>query len=72
MSIGYDITEERSVGIITEERSVGIEVDNGQGRVRPVWRIITIRIPDGEIGAETWDALTFGEKREFLEERQTG
>ena len=51
---------------LREERHVGIEVDVGGGRVRPIWRMIMIRIPDGEITTDRWDDMTFTEKRVFL------
>ena len=51
---------------LSEERHVGIEVDVGNGPVRPIWRMIVVRIPDGEIAAYKWDNMTFQEKRTFL------
>ncbi len=51
---------------IKEERHVGIEVDIGNGPVRPIYRLIQIRIPDGEVTAAEWDALTFEGKRQLL------
>ena len=51
---------------LTEERHVGIEVDVGNGPVRPIWRVIQIRIPDGEVSVDEWDSMTFGEKKRFL------
>ena len=51
---------------LSEERHVGIEVDVGNGPVRPIWRVVGIRIPDGEITADLWDSMTFQERRTFL------
>ena len=47
-----------------ERRAVGIQVDD----VRPVWREIIIRIPDGEVSADYWDSLTMTERRQWLED----
>ena len=49
-----------------EERVVGTEVDVGNGPVRPIWRLIQIRIPDGEVSVSEWDAMTFAGKKHFL------
>lgn len=50
----------------TVERRFGIEVDAGDGPVRPIWRVIEVRIPEGEIPAAEWNRMTFDERREFL------
>ena len=50
----------------TTERRFGIEVDIGNGPVRPIWRVIEVRIPDGEIAAAEWNRMTVEERREFL------
>lgn len=51
----------------TTERQFGIEVDVGNGPVRPIWRVIEVRIPDGEIPAAEWNRMTVDERREFLD-----
>lgn len=65
-----DQPERRTMGIeapytLRETRAVGIEVDVGDGPVRPVWRKITVLVPDGEIPGDTWDQMTREAKQQF-------
>jgi hypothetical protein len=51
-------------------RQLGLEIfphDRIQP-VRPIWKVVTLKIPDGEIDAEAWDIMSRAERKAFMGE----